>query len=103
MNSQVGGQRGIQRADELFVRVRPVEVARGNLSRRVNARIRPSGHEDRASRPSQFAQGFFELTLHRALVRLPLASEKVRAVVGKSQLVTCHVQWSVISIQPISY
>jgi hypothetical protein len=102
MDSHVGGQRSIQRPEEFLVSVGPVKVERGNLSCRVNAGIGSPGHKDRASRPAQLAQGFFKLTLYRSALRLPLASEKVRAVVGKSQLVTCHCsvvsdQYSVVS------
>jgi hypothetical protein len=65
---------------------------RGNLSRRVNAGIRPPGHEYRAPGPSQLVRAFSSspCTVPACRRGLPLASEKIRAVVGKSQLVTCH-------------
>src|SRR6188474_2418657 len=43
LNSQIGRQCGIQRADEFLVRVGPVKVKRSNLTRRMNACIRPPG------------------------------------------------------------
>src|SRR5687768_11378691 len=89
-NRHVGGQSCVQSADEIAVRMRPVKVNRSNLTRRVNAGIRSPCKNDQAPGPSQFEQGFFEFTLHRSGFCLPLASEKVRAVVDKSQLVTCH-------------
>jgi hypothetical protein len=90
MNSHVGGQRGVQGTEQILFRMRPVEVSRSNLSRCMNAGVRSPGQQHRVSRPSQFPKGFFKLTLDRSFARLPLASEKIRAVVGKSQLVTCH-------------
>jgi hypothetical protein len=92
VNRQIGWQSSIESTDEFFLRMRPVQVKGGNLSSGVNARIRPPGQDDRVSCPSQLAQGFFQLTLYRSKIRLPLASEKIRAVVSESQLVTCHVQ-----------
>lgn len=86
----IAGQFRVQRADEFVVGVSPVEVARGNLPRRMNAGVRPPREERRTIRPSESAQSLFKFALHRAFLRLPLASEEVRAVVGKSQLVTCH-------------
>src|SRR6266498_4995594 len=90
MHSHIGGQSSIQCVDEVVVRVGPVKVKRGNLTHRVNAIVCSPGHHDRTSSPPNFAQGPFEFTLHRSGFCLPLTSEKVRAVVGKSQLITCH-------------
>lgn len=87
----VAGQFRVQRADEFVVGVSPVEFARRNLSRRMNAGVGPPREERRTIRPSESAQSLFQFALHRPLFRLPLASEEVRAVVGKSQLVTCHL------------
>src|SRR3990172_4151823 len=90
LHSYVSGQIRVQSVDEVVVRMRPVKVHHSNLTRRVNASVRSPGQDDRASSPSQFAQGFFEFALHSSGFYLSLASEKVGAVVGKSQLVTCH-------------
>ena len=90
----VAGQFRVQRADEFVVGVSPVEVACGNLPRRMNAAVRPPREERRTIRPSESAQSHFKFALRRPAFRLPLASEEVCAVVGKSQLVTCHLRSS---------
>src|SRR3972149_1972336 len=90
LHSHVSGQIRVQSVGEVVVRMRPVKVYHSNLTRRVNACVRSPGQDDRASSPSQFAQGFFEFALHSSGFCLSLASKKGGAVVGKSQLVTCH-------------
>ena len=83
----------IQRTHEIRVGVGPVYANRGNLPRRVNAGICSAGEEDRSSFPSDYVQGFFQFTLYGSSLRLTLTSVEIRAIVSKSQLVTCHIGW----------
>src|SRR5215208_7676087 len=90
VHRHIGRQCSIQRPKEVPFRVRPVQVNCRDLSQRVNASIRAPGHQDRSPGPSQLAQSLFKFALNRSFFCLSLASVKIRAIVGKSQLVTCH-------------
>ena len=89
-HGNVLGQRRVESVRGTFERRPALDVEGRNLPGRVDARVRSPRQDHRASSPSQLAQGFFEFALYSSALCLPLASEKICAVVGKSQLVMCH-------------
>src|SRR5688572_33245808 len=97
--SHINRQSSIQCPGQISLSMRPIQIKCNHLPRCVNTCICPPRHDYRALGPSQFGQGFFEFTLNRSWVCLSLASEKVCAIIGKSQFVTYHLA-SALSYKP---
>jgi hypothetical protein len=89
-NGHIAGQMGVQGILQFLQIVQPVEVESSHLPAGVGAGISASGQVDCLSMPTEFSQGFFELTLRCTGTRLPLTPEEAGAIVSEDNLVTCH-------------
>ena len=85
---------GVQRLLQMVETMLPIKIKGRHLPTGVGTGIGATGQGDRLPIPSDLAQGFFEFTLHSTGGRLPLAAQKVGAVVSKDNLVTSHSRWS---------
>ena len=85
--ADVGREEGVERVGDARRRdadaLREGEVA--HLPRRVHARVRAPAARHADADAEGAADGFFELALHGAGVRLHLPAAQVRAVIGKEE------------------